>query len=163
MGPELEWTPEQLAELHAMEAEYMQLILAAWTAKHQLLRQLHELQKEGPKEGPDMTADPTEFMRAGAFLEWLERSNRYLSPVQVGDHWVAVQQLMYHGSLIGGRMHDDCSVTWRYCYADTGLAFRAMVEWIAGDCAGEPQGWHKRLGRPIDIPPPDVIRAASRA
>lgn len=114
---------------------------------------------EGLKEGPGQTEDERDL----AFLTWLRNTNGYLVPTQVGDHWVAVQQLMYHGSLIGGAMHDECSVNYRYCYADTNEAFRAMVVWIANDCHGEPEGWHKSKGRPMLIPPPGVrIRAIPR-
>lgn len=85
------------------------------------------------------------------FLDWLRDDCHYIAPMQVGRHWVACEQLMFHGSLIGGDMGDVVSVRWRYCYPSVGDAFVAMHNWIEGGCKGEPAGWHKRRSIPIKI------------
>lgn len=105
---------------------------------------------------------PEQLAKADDFLQWLGGPNGYISPIMVGDHWVAVHRLMFHGSLIGGRMHDKTSVDWRYCYETTDTAFQAMVRWLSEECRGEPTGWHKSKGRTMEIPRPQIVRAFGR-
>lgn len=85
------------------------------------------------------------------FLKWLRDDCGYLAPVQIGSHWVACEQLLFHGSMVGGDMGDYVTVRWRYCYRDVPTAFTAMLKWIDGGCQGEPADWHKRRSIPIRI------------
>lgn len=88
------------------------------------------------------------------YLEWLHEDCGYIAPMPIGDkHWVAVERLIFHGSLIGGDMGDYVNVRWRYCYDDVPSALAAMLDWIAGGCEGEPTDWNKRRSAPMSISP----------
>lgn len=105
---------------------------------------------------------PEQLAEADDFLDWLRGPNLYISPIMLGHHWVAVDRLIYHGSLIGGDMHEPTSIRWRYCYDSTDTAFHAMVAWLADECRGEPAGWHKRKSEPMLIERPQIVRAFGR-
>lgn len=95
--------------------------------------------------------DIGEAQRGKPYLDWLREDCHYIAPIRIGKYWVACEQLLFHGSLIGGDWGDYCSVRWRYCYPSVPAAARAMVDWIAGNCMGEPEGWHKRRSKPMLI------------
>lgn len=105
---------------------------------------------------------PEQLAKADDFLQWLGGPNGYISPLMLGDHWVAVQRLIHHGSLIGGTMHERASIRWRYCYDSTDSAYQAMIHWLVKECAGEPVGWHKRKSEPMLIERPQIVRTVGR-
>ena len=93
-----------------------------------------------------------EIDRDKPYLQWLAEDCGYLLPRETGTGWwVAVERLIYHGSLIAGRMGDYIGHDYRYCYPTVADAATAMLLWEQEGWVGEPQGWHKRKSLPARL------------
>lgn len=86
------------------------------------------------------------------YFRFLREECGYIHPVRVNDTWwVALEQLIFHGSMIAGKIGDYVGHDYRYCYPNMNAAFLAQMEWMARGFEGEPIGWHKRRSLPARL------------
>lgn len=86
------------------------------------------------------------------YLDWLSEDCQYVLPTEaINGWWVACEHLMFHASMIAGRMGDYMGHDFRYCYPNMYEAIKSMAEWKSRGWEGEPVGWHKRRSLPADL------------
>lgn len=86
-----------------------------------------------------MTGDLDEL----TYMMWLKTCGYQRITPLPGNRWVALQPLMFHWSMIIGKIGDMTSYDDRYCFASRPVADAALDDWIERGFDGEPQFWHR--------------------
>lgn len=87
---------------------------------------------------------PYDAADAEDFARWLADDPTTLAVrmfPEVGVY-TAARRLLFHWTLIYGRVGDRQSIDDRWCYATPAGALEALAAWDAAE-GGEPEGWHK--------------------
>lgn len=86
------------------------------------------------------------------YFDFLADTPTYQTILKVNDRWwCASEQLMFHGSMIIGKIGDYAGHDFRYCYPNMNQAFLSQLEWLTRGFTGEPRGWHKRRSLPANV------------
>lgn len=81
-------------------------------------------------------------IKAVEFMDWLVEQYGPRSRVKLLDdgRYILAHPLLFHWTMIVGRIGDTWGFDTRYCYADEALALAALSKW---DGNGDPEGWHR--------------------
>ena len=78
------------------------------------------------------------------FISYLVNDCAYHRVERIGaDRWVAINPLMFHWTMMVGKMGDVTGFDNKYCYENKALAVKGLEDWKATGYEGEPIGWHR--------------------